>query len=325
MKDGFDKSVAQKMPKIQKKRPNRPWNVDPVLIKAQEEERARSSETRQDLDQQTPEVKEAPLAPVMDAVAGAVESAPPVQDPIQPEPAMQAPTPQDAPAAVEIGEVPTSGEASARIHVAEVDEALSIKGLVSSEAGNLARAVETIKDLSSDFTQIVFERKAIQQKLDQSARIVEETARENALLKARLQEYEREATDNTLIEREIDFLNEQLEDADLYIKNMMNLLEEKEQAIETESSRRREIEGRFEKISGEIRDKAKLDVKVSILERDLGISHARLRELESRLEEEYRKREPLEQEIMELKNALDRVYSSLAQIRLKAKREVYGS
>ncbi len=39
MKDGFDRSVAEKMPKIQKKRPNRPWNVDPVLLKAQEEEK----------------------------------------------------------------------------------------------------------------------------------------------------------------------------------------------------------------------------------------------------------------------------------------------
>ena len=37
MKDGFDTSVAQRMPKMQKRRPNRPWNVDPVLIKPQEE------------------------------------------------------------------------------------------------------------------------------------------------------------------------------------------------------------------------------------------------------------------------------------------------
>lgn len=37
MKDGFDKSVAERMPKMQKRRPNRPWNVDPVLIKPQEE------------------------------------------------------------------------------------------------------------------------------------------------------------------------------------------------------------------------------------------------------------------------------------------------
>jgi len=105
----------------------------------------------------------------------------------------------------------------------------------------------------------------------------------------------------------------------------MGLLEEKAQTIEQETSKRRELESRFENISREIHEKAKLDVKVSILERDLGISTTRLKELESKLEEEYQKREPLEQEIVELKNALDRVYSSLAHIRLKAKREVYGS
>lgn len=149
--------------------------------------------------------------------------------------------------------------------------------------------------------------------------------RENARLKERLAAFEKEAVDNSLIEREIDFLNEQLEDADLYIQNMMGLLEEKAQTIEQETSKRRELESRFENISREIHEKAKLDVKVSILERDLGISTTRLKELESKLEEEYQKREPLEQEIVELKNALDRVYSSLAHIRLKAKREVYGS
>ncbi|MDT8272673.1 MAG: hypothetical protein RRA35_05730, partial [Desulfomonilia bacterium] len=37
MKDGFDKSVAEKMPRMQKKRANRPWNVDPVQIKTQQD------------------------------------------------------------------------------------------------------------------------------------------------------------------------------------------------------------------------------------------------------------------------------------------------
>ena len=193
------------------------------------------------------------------------------------------------------------------------------------ENRDLARAVETIKDINSDFTRIIFERKEIQQKLQQSTRTIEEVERENARLKERLAAFEKEAVDNSLIEREIDFLNEQLEDADLYIQNMMGLLEEKAQTIEQETSKRRELESRFENISREIHEKAKLDVKVSILERDLGISTTRLKELESKLEEEYQKREPLEQEIVELKNALDRVYSSLAHIRLKAKREVYGS
>lgn len=326
MKDGFDKSVAEKMPKIQKKRPNRPWNVDPVLIKAQEEELARSSNTKQKPKQQkVQDVSEESLDRAPHAEAAIAESAAQVQDSTRSGPAEQAPSSSGEPAAAALDDVSASEDAAGSVQASEVDSALAFEMVSVREEGNLAKAVETIKDLSSDFTQIVFERKAIQQKLDQSARAVEETARENALLKVRLQEIEREATDNTLIEREIDFLNEQLEDADLYIKNMMGLLEEREHTIDAESSRRREAEGRFEKISGEIREKAKLDVKVSILERDLGLSHARLRELETRLEEEYQKREPLEQEIVELKNALDRVYSSLAQIRLKAKREVYGS
>ena len=101
--------------------------------------------------------------------------------------------------------------------------------------------------------------------------------RENARLKERLAAFEKEAVDNSLIEREIDFLNEQLEDADLYIQNMMGLLEEKAQTIEQETSKRRELESRFENISREIHEKAKLDVKVSILERDLGISTTRLK------------------------------------------------
>ncbi|HNR52534.1 MAG TPA: hypothetical protein PKI80_13190, partial [Deltaproteobacteria bacterium] len=218
---------------------------------------------------------------------------------------------------------------SARVQQAvsldEERDALSPKDISDRENRDLARAVETIKDINSDFTRIIFERKEIQQKLQQSTRTIEEVERENARLKERLAAFEKEAVDNSLIEREIDFLNEQLEDADLYIQNMMGLLEEKAQTIEQETSKRRELESRFENISREIHEKAKLDVKVSILERDLGISTTRLKELESKLEEEYQKREPLEQEIVELKNALDRVYSSLAHIRLKAKREVYGS
>ncbi len=100
-----------------------------------------------------------------------------------------------------------------------------------------------------------------------------------------------------MIEREIDFLNEQLEDADLYIQNMVGLLEEKTITIEQETARRTDVECRFSKLNKEIHEKAKMDVKVSILERDLSISNSRVFELESKLDEEYQKREPLEQEI----------------------------
>jgi DNA repair exonuclease SbcCD ATPase subunit len=301
MKDGFDKSVAEKMPRIQKKRPNRPWNVDPVLMKAQEG-KVRAPEAKQALqEEKITEMGNAGRAVREEAKAGTGESAAQagvLQRPVRIE--------QAAPLDESLDPL-TSGDISGR------------------NDGDLVKAVETIKDLNSDFTQIIFERKAIQQELDRSSRTIEEVERENMKLKERLAAFEKDSVDNTLIEREIDFLNEQLEDADLYIQNMVGLLEEKVQTIEQESSKRRDLESRFENVSREIHEKAKLDVKVSILERDLNISHTLLRELESKLEEEYQKREPLEQEIVELKNALDRVYSSLAHIRLKAKREVYGS
>jgi len=273
MKDGFDRSVAEKMPKIQKKRPNRPWNVDPVLMKAHEEENAQALENKA-----VPEEQPAGQLKVEEKLEIAV-------------PAEASPAPQ----------------------------------LVVPENGNVAKAVETIKDLSSDFTQMIFERKAIQQELDKTASTVEHMERENVKLKQTISELEKGTIDNSMLEKEISFLNEQLEDADLYIQNMVNLLEEKAESFEQEALRRKDLEGRFENISREIHEKAKMDVKVSILERDLSISNTRVLELESKLEEEYQKREPLEQEIVELKSALDRVYSSLAQIRLKAKREVYGS
>ncbi|MCK9262660.1 MAG: hypothetical protein M0R18_02475 [Deltaproteobacteria bacterium] len=331
MKDGFDKSAAEKMPKIQKKRPNRPWNVDPVLIRAQEESRARVAETRQTRKKekepgavqarQARSEGQGPKAlPASQAREEAKES-----ETLQ---AVQKEAAAAAGAADPIVLDPGAPEADPAGNAVSMDkelDALSLNDIRSSGNGDLTKAVETIKDLNSDFTRIVFERKAIQQKLDRSARTIEEVERENTQLRKKISSFERDALDSSLIEREIDFLNEQLEDADLYIQNMMGLLDEKAQNVEQEASLRKDLESRLEKISREIHEKAKLDVKVSILERDLSISHTRLKDLESRLEEEYQKREPLEQEIVELKNALDRVYSSLAHIRLKAKREVYGS
>jgi len=352
MKDGFDKSVAEKMPKIQRKRPNRPWNVDPVLIKAQEESRALAAETKQTRREekdpgeaqarQTRSEEREPKASLASQVreeakgpetlqAGPVSGEGGVSKPARMGMAVQ----EEAAAAAGVAEsvvrgadAPEADPAKSAVSAVSMDkelDALSLSDIRSSANSDLAKTVETIKDLNSDFTQIIFERKAIQQKLERSARTIEEVERENALLKEKISSFERDALDSSLIEREIDFLNEQLEDADLYIQNMMGLLEEKTKTAEQETSLRRDLESRLEKISREIHEKAKLDVKVSILERDLSISHTRLKDLESRLEEEYQKREPLEQEIVELKNALDRVYSSLAHIRLKAKREVYGS
>ncbi len=354
MKDGFDKSVAEKMPKIQRKRPNRPWNVDPVLIKAQEEGRARAAETKQarrevkdpgaaQARQTRREERETKASLASQAREGVKEPEVLQPSPVPGEEGASEPVragmavQKEAVEAGSIAEPVAPGESSSKKHDTKAEPArkavsmdkeldvLSLNDTPGRGNGDLAKAVETIKDLNSDFTQIIFERKAIQQKLERSARTIEEVERENAQLKEKISSFERDAVDSSLIEREIDFLNEQLEDADLYIQNMMGLLDEKAQTVEQESSLRKDLESRLEKISREIHEKAKLDVKVSILERDLSISHTRLKDLESRLDEEYQKREPLEQEIFELKNALDRVYSSLAHIRLKAKREVYGS
>ena len=131
--------------------------------------------------------------------------------------------------------------------------------------------------------------------------------------------------ENGLLVREISFLNEQLEDADHYIKRVVGMLETANAGYDSEVTKTRALEERLRSFSRDIQEKAKLDVKVSILEKDLNFSTARIHELEEQLEEESRKRKPLEDEIAELKVALDRVYSSLSHIRLKAKREVYGS
>ena len=344
MKDGFDKSVAEKMPKIQRKRPNRPWNVDPVLIKAQEEGRARAAETKQARREvkepeaarvrQTRKEEREPQASRASRIREeakepeAVQTSPVLGEVEEPGMAVQEEVAETGGIEESVAQGASAPEVDPAKRAVSLDKELDVLSLNDTPGGgngDLAKAVETIKDLNSDFTQIIFERKAIQQKLDRTARTIEEVERENAQLREKISSFERDAVDGTLIEREIDFLNEQLEDADLYIQNMVGLLDEKAQTVEQESSLRKDLESRLEKISREIHEKAKLDVKVSILERDLSISHTRLKDLESRLDEEYQKREPLEQEIFELKNALDRVYSSLAHIRLKAKREVYGS
>lgn len=322
MKDGFDKSVAEKMPRIQKKRPNRPWNVDPVLLKVQEDEKAGIQEALAAVQEKPVEVE-----PEINASARAEEITGTITDlkteamPALAADAVMEEKPDTMPEA-RIEEVhAVAAETKAEQNVEPIAQGI----VLNEKSENITKAVETIKELNSDFTQMIFDRKAIQKQLEKSSSAIEEVERENARLRQSILEVEKNTLENTLIEREIDFLNEQLEDADFYIQNMVGLLEEKEQSFEQEASLRKKMEGKFEKISKEIHEKAKMDVKISILEKDLSISTNRILELESKLDEEYQKREPLEQEIVELKDALDRVYSSLAHIRLKAKREVYGS
>ena len=156
MKDGFDTSVAQRMPKMQKRRPNRPWNVDPVLIKPQEE------------------IKE-----------------------------------QAAPAPASLREPVASPVKSKDIAHAAI-----------------AKAVETIEDLNTEFSQILFEKKDVARKLKDHDRVIEEIGRENSSLKVNLAELEMAAKEHKLLDREILFLNEQLEDADHYIQHVVGMLEE---------------------------------------------------------------------------------------------------
>lgn len=268
MKDGFDRSIAERMPKTQKRRPIRPWNVDPVLIRTDDDTS-------------------------------------PVQHPSVEETAAHA---EAVPVGVQAASSPASTE-----------------GTDTVVRETAARAVETIEDIHTDFSQLIFERQDIQRRLQEHDRIIGEYDRENRALRESLARLERTAQERSLLEREITFLNEQIDDADHYIRHVLSLLDSTSAGYDSEITKSRALEERLERVNSELREKAKLDVKVSILEKDLSFSTARIRDLERQLEEEALKRKPLEEEISELKSALDRVYASLAHIRLKAKREVYGS
>lgn len=286
MKDGFDRSIAERMPKMQKRRPSRPWNVDPVLIR-----------------EQTDEERAEPQTPVAAAEA------------------------QPSPEAFQEVE---GAKAQAAAATADARPAPAPQASVSTQVGTtsvdmVSMAVETIEDINAEFSQILFERRDIKRRLEEHDRIVEEYERENERLRENIARLERTAGEHPHLSREITFLNEQIEDADHYIRRVMTMLGTVNASYDSELAKSRALEERLERMSRDLKEKARLDVKVSILEKDLSFSTARIRELESRLEEEAMKRRPLEEEIAELKSALDKVYSSLSHIRLKAKREVYGS
>lgn len=253
MKDGFDKSVAEKMPKSQKQRPNRPWNVDPVLIKKQDEEVAETT---------TPKTIE-----------------------VKPKPQI----------------------------------------IAQDNSESASQAVQSIEDLSSELTNMIFEKKNIARQLQENNNSLDTLIKENTLLKQNIAEIEKQKSDGKVLHNEIMFLNEQLQDADCHIKNLFISLDEKSKSLEFETDQKRGLEQKYLRIAEDVHDKAKLDVKVSILKRDLEAADARVRELEILLDDEQNKRKPLEEEIVDLKTALDKVYSSLNLIRLKTKREAYGS
>ena len=249
MKDGFDKNIAEKMPRIQRPKPNRPWNVDPVLLKV---------EPAEEIARQTAPEKARPKI-----------------------------VPHEIPSA-----------------------------LKSTE--------NTLEEINSQFTHMILEKKDVRKLLDQKQRALDEALRQNTELKETLKTLQEQVTAATEIKQEMSFLHEQLQDADLYIRSLAGRLEEKERAFDEQLALRISIEERYTKLTNDLKGKAMLDVKASILERDLGAAHKRIQELEGLLEEESRKKVPLEEELVELKTAMDRVHASLSQIRLKAKREAYG-
>ena len=299
MRDGFDSNVAKRMPTKNGGRPNRPWNVDPVQLKTQDDEPIASAAAAEVIAEPT---IEAPQASAAVETVAVVEEAATAQ--LAPEAEIEEPAVAQLQIAPEVA-------------VASVAQAPVIDGA--------ADALSTLEEINSEFSNLLFERKDIQAKLRLQQQTIDSLTQENAKLQASLTEMQDKAIDGRRVNQEISFLNEQLQDAEAYIQNLAAELDERNQTLASEAQQRAELQDRLGRITAEVQSKAKLDVKVMILERDLKAATGRVAQLEGELEEEYRKRAPLEAEIGELKSALDRVHSSLAQIRLKAKREVYGS
>lgn len=251
MKDGFEKSVAAKMPKRQKNRNNRPWNVDPVLLTklAQKDDLV----DREDHD----------------------------------------------------GTIPGSGTTAPKVDMKEVD-------------------LGAIEDLSEEIGQILFQKKDAEIRLRESQNTIQLVEKENEELKERLSGLEQDVSIKGSLEAELQFLNEQLEDADFHIGKLSRILYDKDHKLSILTSEKQELESRLVKVNDQIHKKAKLEVKAAILEKDLNVAYNRMKELEELLQREQKEKTPLVQEVNDLKDALDKVYSTLAHLRIKAKKEIYG-
>ena len=303
MRDGFDSNVAKRMPTKNGGRPNRPWNVDPVQLKPQDEEPVASA-------------TEVIAEPVVEALQASVTIETTVAT-VESAAGQLAPEASAAPVVANAEPVIAPLQITPEVAVASVEPASVIDGA--------ADALSTLEEINSEFSNLLFERKDIQAKLRQQQQTIDALLQENTKLQASLTEMQDKAIDGRRVNQEIAFLNEQLQDAEAYIQNLAAELDDRNQTLASEAQQRADLQDRLGRITAEVQSKAKLDVKVMILERDLKAATGRVAQLEGELDEEYRKRAPLEAEIGELKSALDRVHSSLAQIRLKAKREVYGS
>jgi chromosome segregation ATPase len=270
MKDGFDKNVAEKMPKIQKVRPNRPWNINPVQLPARTEEIETATEKEPFFEQHETTVtatREEPLEMK-------------IETPLTP--------------------------------------------AFQTNTAEIKQAEKTIKEIDSQFTSMMIEKKEAERLLGVKENALEDALKENIELKQQLSSLQNTAESSVHLNREIDFLSEQIQDANLYIQGLLTVISEKDAALSEQIALKQDLEERFTRIGNEVKEKALLDVKAAILERDLDAAHKRIKDLESILESETRKRKPLEEEIVELKSTPEQVHASLAQIRLKAKREAYG-
>jgi chromosome segregation ATPase len=270
MKDGFDKNVAEKMPKIQKVRPNRPWNINPVQLPARTEEIEIATVETPFFEQHETDL---PLAP-KEPVEMKIET--PTQHPFQ------------------------------------------------ANTAEIKHTEKTLKEIDSQFTSMIIEKKEAERLLGMKENALEDALKESLELKQQLSVLQSTEASAVHLNKEIDFLNEQIQDANLYIQGLLSIISEKDAALREQISLKQNLEERFTKIGDEVKEKALLDVKAAILERDLDAAHKRIKDLESVLESESKKRKPLEEELVELKSTLEQVHASLAQIRLKAKREAYG-
>ena len=249
MQDGFDKNVAEKMPKKLRSAPSRPWNVDPVLIRKSSDEEE--------------------------------FSVPPKKEPEK---------------VISFAESPYKPEV----------------------------AIDVIENLNLEVTEALFRTKDLERQARDGKKVLGKALNENTLLKKTISDLEKRIADEEVFKKEIVFLNEQAEDSSIHIENVSKMLFEKTQELESLLKEKETLEGKFHKLNDEIHQKAKFEVKSSILEKELGLNRGRVKELESLIDTQQEENESLTREIKELREALDKVYTSLSSIRVKAKKEAYG-
>jgi len=271
MKDGFDKNVAEKMPRLQKVRPNRPWNISPVQMPSKDDETEESSVLKEILTDTTESL-------------------------FEPAPEMEISPPRN------------------------IDAHILKKDIIVEPA----LTETTLKEIDSQFTDMLIQSRETRRTLELKDNDLNQALMRNKELELKISLLQENSDKSDTLLHEVGFLNEQIQDANLYIQGLLSVISEKDNALNEQMALKDESLNRLTKISSEVKERAALDVKASMLERELLSAHQRIKELEGQLEIEAASRKPLEDEITELKSTLEKVHSSLAQIRLKAKREAYG-